>query len=505
MTASAMRPPGGDPARDTPVKRSLITPVLPRRAPRRLTGRRGADDAATRARAACDVDDHGRLVAACAERGYELLAPIGSGGMGRVWLARGVGASAAAPVVAIKAMLPRVASDAEFRAMFVDEGRIASRITSPHVARVLGLHEIDGVLFQVMEWVDGESLLDLHAAASRGGQRIPMGVVVRALADACDGLHAAHEARGEDGRPLNVVHRDVSPANVLVSARGEVKLVDFGIAKARARVAHSTIGFALKGRIHYVAPEYALGEALDRRADTWSMGATLYFLLCGRAPYAASNEAAALFKLTSGEPVPPLPGSVPRDVAEIVHRAIARAPGDRFATASEMRDALQRVAGRLGAEASRASVARFVAEHESVRTRERRVIAGDAHAESPAPTEEAARSFHVPESILAGIALVAVALSACVLMTLPGALALAPPPPPPPTTTTVERAPKSIEGDTTSELVLELPASPAPRGASHAAPPRVAPARSPAEASPIGAPPSAAPSAPRPVRRHYGF
>src|SRR5512140_2847408 len=198
-----------------PARRSLITPAAARRTPRRLTGRRGNDDGLARARATFDADEHARLVAACAHHGYELLAPIGDGGMGRVWLARALGAGAAAPVVAVKAMLPKVAHDSEFRAMFIDEGIIASRIESPHVVRILDLHERDGVLFQVMEWVDGESLLDLHVAASSRGERLPLPLVLRALADACDGLHAAHQACGEDGRPLNVIHRDVSPANVL--------------------------------------------------------------------------------------------------------------------------------------------------------------------------------------------------------------------------------------------------------------------------------------------------
>ena len=232
------------------------------------------------------------------------------------------------------------------------------------------------------------------------------------------------------------------------------------------------------------------------------MGATLYFLLCGRAPYAASNEAAALFKLTSGEPVPALPPSVPRDLAEIVHRAIERDPSDRFATAAEMRDALERVAARFGADASRAAVTRFVAQHESARTRERRDLADDAHAATPAPIGRSARPLHVPESILAAIALVALALSLCVLVTRPTELALAP------TVTVLERAPKSIERDAVNELVLELPASAAPRAPQHAPPARVAPARAPVEASqsatPIAAP-IAAPQASRPARRHYGF
>jgi serine/threonine-protein kinase len=292
--------------------------------------------------------------------------------MGTVWLAR-VRASGARPkVVAIKAMLPKVADDPQFRAMFLDEGRIASRIASPHVARVLAMHEDDGVLFQVMEWVDGESLHQLHHAAACRGERMPLAAVLRAVADACDGLHAAHELKGQDGRPLLVVHRDVSPSNILVSPTGEVKLVDFGIAKARARIADSTINCGIKGRIHYVAPEYACGYPLDRRADTWSMGATLYFLLCGRTPFAASNETAVLFKLMSGEPIQPMPSTVPPDVVAIARRALQRDPSQRFATAGEMRDALCEAAERHDTRGGREILSRFVAANESDDVRERR-------------------------------------------------------------------------------------------------------------------------------------
>jgi serine/threonine-protein kinase len=358
---------------DTPELRSRITPALPGRAARRLTSRRAVEHIFPRTcTPAADFDHRDKVAAACARHGYELIMPAGNGGMGAVWLARDGSATASARVVAIKAMLPKVADDPHFRAMFLDEGHIASRIASPHVARVFALHEDDGVLFQVMEWVDGESLLQLHNAATTRGDRMPLAAVLRALADACDGLHAAHELRGDDGRPLLVVHRDVSPSNILVGPTGEVKLVDFGIAKARARIAESTIGFGIKGRIHYVAPEYAAGYSPDRRTDTWSMGATLYFLLCGRAPFAASNETAVLFKLMSGEPIPPLPATVPPDVVAIAHRALERDPAQRYATAGEMRDALAEAAERHDPRGGRELLSRFVVANESEDVRERR-------------------------------------------------------------------------------------------------------------------------------------
>jgi serine/threonine-protein kinase len=373
-------------AHDTPEFRSrltpAVTPAMPGRSSRQLTSRCAAEPVFPRTGTAGDSDHQARVAAACARHGYELIMPAGHGGMGTVWLARVRAAAVRARVVAIKAMLPKVADDPQCRAMFLDEGHIASRIESPHVARVFALHEDDDVLFQVMEWVDGESLRHLHVAAAKRGERMPLVAVLRALADTCDGLHAAHEVKGHDGRPLFVVHRDVSPSNILVGPTGEVKLVDFGIAKARARIAQSTIDFGIKGRIHYVAPEYALGEPLDRRADTWSMGATLYFLLCGRAPFAASNETAVLFKLMSGEPIPPMPATVPPDVVAIAHRALERDPARRFATAGEMRDALAEAAERHDPRGGRELLSRFVATNESEDVRERRRSASAARKEA---------------------------------------------------------------------------------------------------------------------------
>jgi serine/threonine-protein kinase len=417
--------------------------------------------------------------------------PAGHGGMGSVWLARAHAAAAGARVVAIKAMLPKVADDPHFRAMFLDEGHIASRIASPHVARVFALHEDDGVLFQVMEWVDGESLRALHHAAAMRGERMPLPAILRALADACDGLHAAHEVKGDDGRPLLVVHRDVSPSNILVGPTGEVKLVDFGIAKARARIAESTIDFGIKGRIHYVAPEYALGESLDRRADTWSMGATLYYLLCGRAPFAASNETAVLFKLMSGEPIPPMPAAVPSDVVAIARRALQRDPAKRFATAGEMRDALAEAAERHDPRGGRELLSRFVAANESEHARERRQRA------SAAGAPNAARSRMWPVAIAVAATLLAFAGSMIWRATAVEERVASPRP--------VAEVSRTIDIDEATgfeepvvPVVETTPARPSAPVSTHAPVPRShGPRLRPA--------PSPPPPPPAPTKRHYGF
>jgi serine/threonine protein kinase len=490
-----------------------ITPALHGRAARRLTVRRAADGAFARTRTARDADHHAKVAAACARRGYELVMPAGTGGMGTVWLARVRPGAGSARVVAIKAMLPKVADDPQFRAMFLDEGHIASRIVSPHVARVFELHEDDGVLFQVMEWVDGESLYELHLAAARRSERIPLAAVLRALADACDGLHAAHELKGDDGRPLLVVHRDVSPSNILVGPTGDVKLVDFGVAKARARFAESTMGFGIKGRIHYVAPEYAIGNSLDRRADTWSMGATLYFLLCGRTPFAASNETAVLFKLTSGEPIPPLPASVPSDVVAIARRALQRDPARRFATAGEMRDALAEAAARNDPRGGRELLSGFVAGNESADVRERRRIASDAKEGNTVTLVFPGRVVSTtPERAarrrrwLVALGIVATAITVAVPLVWRRTAVEERPASSQRVAPVAEvdgvRASRTVDEGAPEEIVVPV-VEKTPARASAPIPPRAPEPRS-HVARPHPAP-STPPSPPAPTRRHYGF
>src|SRR5580704_7694980 len=163
---------------------------------------------------------------------YELVCPIAEGGMASVWIARLTGGHGFEKYVAIKTILPQFASDVRFQKMFIEESRIASRIEHPNVAQIRDVGETDGVTYLVMEYVDGESLWALHRGLLRKGTRLPPGVLLRILADVCGGLHAAHELRDLSGSLVRVVHRDVSPQNVLVSAGGAAKLIDFGIAKS---------------------------------------------------------------------------------------------------------------------------------------------------------------------------------------------------------------------------------------------------------------------------------
>src|SRR5580704_10867969 len=195
---------------------------------------------------------------------YELLLPIAYGGMARVWSARQHGQRGFSKLVAIKTILPHLAHSPEFERMFLDEARIAAGVHHPNVTEIYELGEEGHVLYLVMEWVNGESLV--HVVRGLGGQTIvPIEprIAARIAAEACAGLHAAHELCDDQGRPLNVVHRDVSPHNILVSIEGTVKVTDFGVAKAMGQSHQATVAGQIKGKIAYMAPEVISGAAFD--------------------------------------------------------------------------------------------------------------------------------------------------------------------------------------------------------------------------------------------------
>jgi serine/threonine protein kinase len=303
---------------------------------------------------------------------YELLCPIAEGGMASVWIARHTGKHGFEKFVAIKTVLPKFAADARFQQMFQDEARIASRIEHANVAQILDVGEQHEITYLVMEYVDGESLSTVHRTLVKKGGLVAPGVVLRVMADVCGGLHAAHELREDDGPLLGVVHRDVSPQNVLVSTKGVAKLIDFGIAKARDRIAGDTNAGQVKGKIRYMAPEQAVGGAVDRRADIWAVGAILYHLLSGKPPYDGENDVQALMVLTSGRPPVPLPASVHPALVGVVKRALTASVESRFATAAELQQAIEDAMIAAQIPTSPTAVAAFLAEHVAERAKRRK-------------------------------------------------------------------------------------------------------------------------------------
>jgi serine/threonine-protein kinase len=293
---------------------------------------------------------------------YELICPIAEGGMASVWIARQTGKHGFRKLVAVKTILPKYAAEPKFQRMFIDEARIASRIEHTNVTQILDVGEQHDVTYLVMEYVDGDALSKLHRAAKNRDGQIPLGVLLRIMADVCDGLHAAHELEDDEGASLGVVHRDVSPQNVLVTTRGVAKLIDFGVAKARDRLSGETHGDTLKGKVQYMPPEQALGLPVDRRADVWAVGAVLHHLITGRPPFEADNEIQTLFMITSGRRPAALPPEVPACVREIVKRALAHSADGRYATAAELQRALEEAIVDTRLVGTTSAVAAFVEE-----------------------------------------------------------------------------------------------------------------------------------------------
>jgi serine/threonine-protein kinase len=284
--------------------------------------------------------------------------------MATVWAARMKGSRGFQKIVAVKTMLPSMSDDPQFEQMFLDEAALASRIRHPNVAEILDLGEESGVLFLVMEWVDGESLSVLmKSGAKKGG--IPLPVALRVVMSVCAGLHAAHELRDEGvGNLLGVVHRDVSPQNILVTFDGVVKVVDFGVAKAAGRATSQTSAGQVKGKAAYMSPEQAQGAPIDRRTDVFAVGILLYQLTTGKHPFRGENEVATLYNICSEDAVTPPTQYVPDYPAllvPVVERALAKKADARYASSSEFGRALDAVAREIGA-ASEEEVAAFIRE-----------------------------------------------------------------------------------------------------------------------------------------------
>ncbi len=309
---------------------------------------------------------------------YELLCPIASGGMATVWLARLRGKRGFEKLFAIKTIRTELVDDARFQEMFLDEARIASGIQHPNVAQILDLGEQEDVLFIVMEWVDGDSLAKIRRLLAKRDAKLPLGVVLRVMADACAGLHAAHELRDERGTPIEIVHRDVSPHNILLASSGAVKVIDFGIAKAQNRLQGETRTGIVKGKVQYMAPEQVKkGARVDRRADVWSLGICLHELVAGNLPYGGEDEVGVIRMLMSDE-APAIASDVPEPIVRVLERSMVIHPDNRFPTAAGMQRAIETAMKELGLSASGEDIAAFLRSELPDPARRRREAVGKA-------------------------------------------------------------------------------------------------------------------------------
>ncbi len=271
-----------------------------------------------------------------------MLRPIASGGMGSVHLGRLVGEAGFSRVVAIKVLKSCARSDPDAGKMFLDEARLAAHVRHPNVVSTLDVVEADGETILVMEYVHGLSLARLTRREGKKLARPPLRIVSAIMCGVLYGLHAAHEAEGPSGKPLGLIHRDVSPQNVVVGRDGLARLADFGIAKGAGR-SITTVDGGVKGKIRYMAPEQLGGDPLDRRADIFSAGIVLWELLTGSRLFDRPNEAETLLQILTGAYEPPSvhAGPLPDGLDALVMRCLAKDAEDRPATAREVARALE--------------------------------------------------------------------------------------------------------------------------------------------------------------------
>ncbi len=291
---------------------------------------------------------------------YEIITHLAAGGMATVFLGRALGAAGFHRLVAIKLLHPHVAADQQFTTMFLDEARLAARIHHPNVVPTLDLQHGSEGPYLVMEFVEGESLLGLLRQTVKVNKPMPAGIAIRIVLDALAGLHAAHELKGDIGESLNLVHRDVSPHNILVGVDGVARIVDFGIARAEERIGTTRDG-QVKGKLAYMAPEQTTSEPVDRRVDVFTAGIVLWECLTGRRLFRGQTDAEVLRNLLE-KPIPKLrevsPGH-PQALEDVVARALNRDRDARFDTAAEFAEELEKASEGLGIASSK-QVAAYV-------------------------------------------------------------------------------------------------------------------------------------------------
>ena len=272
---------------------------------------------------------------------YELLATIGVGGMASVILARQRGPAGFEKAVVIKLIHPHLAQDAVAVNMLLDEAKVAAQLDHQNIVHTYELGEAHGTYYIVMEYLAGESLGQVLKQGQK--QDFPMTpfLAAKVVADAAEGLHYAHELADFNGQPIGIVHRDVSPGNIVVQYNGSVKVVDFGIAKAQGRVTSTQDG-ELKGKYGYMSPEQIKNDMMDRRSDVFSLGVVLWESLARRRLFQADNVAATLMQILTGDRTPPsaFDGEIPHALDAVALRALAPEPGDRFQTVGEMKQAI---------------------------------------------------------------------------------------------------------------------------------------------------------------------
>ncbi|MCE9672458.1 protein kinase [Myxococcus stipitatus] len=288
-----------------------------------------------------DDPDRGRRIGK-----YEILTRLSMGGMAELFLAFTSGPGGFRKFVAVKQILPDIKKDEQFVQMFLDEARITAAFSHANIGQVFDLGEDGGELYLAMEFLPGQNLEQVVKAASRRQYALPVGFIGRVIRDTCLGLHYAHHFTDPSGRPVAVVHRDVSPKNVMLTYDGVVKVIDFGIAKARGRLGRTQVG-TVKGTSGYMSPEQVRGHAMDGRSDLFSVGVMLHELLTGQRLFNGPHEAAVMLQIVESEITSPRAGNpdIPEALDAVVMRALSRDVAHRFASGREMARAIEAALG----------------------------------------------------------------------------------------------------------------------------------------------------------------
>ncbi|MDB4966085.1 MAG: serine/threonine protein kinase [Myxococcales bacterium] len=274
---------------------------------------------------------------------YQLLDRLAVGGMAEIFRARQSGAHGFEKILVIKRILPHLAADPEFLAMFIDEAKLQCALQHPKIVQVFEFGEVDGQYYIALEYVDGMDALGLLRACAHRRQRLPVRLAVHIASEVLDALDYSHSQRGADGQPLGIVHRDVSPSNVFISRRGDVKLGDFGIARATEKQRQSkTQAGTLKGKYGYMAPEQVIGGDIDGRADLFAVGIVLSEMLMGRRLFTAPNDLDVLLMVRDArlDRLNRYGGDIPPPLRKILDRILSRDPDSRYTTAGALRDVL---------------------------------------------------------------------------------------------------------------------------------------------------------------------
>jgi serine/threonine protein kinase len=318
---------------------------------------------------------------------YQLLKRVAKGGMGEVFLARQQGVQGFEKLLIVKKVLAHHNEEDEFIKMFLDEARITASLNHPNIAQIFDLGEQDGIYYLAMEYVRGDDVRRIWKRCHEKRMRVPAGIVARIIADAAAGLDFAHKAVDSSGRPLTLIHRDVSPQNVLVSFEGGVKLIDFGVAKAAGRMQHTASG-VLKGKYAYMSPEQAAGSDMDFRSDIFALGIVWYELLIDGRLFKRDSDTQTLKAVTDCVVVPPtsIVDTLPKSLETLVLKALARDPAQRFRDAQAMRLAIEEWIVESRSPGSAAHLAQFMQELYADRIAEERQLGHPTWEEIPRAT-----------------------------------------------------------------------------------------------------------------------